>query len=236
MKRYMILSFVCTLLITGSSFAATIQDSKGYYTTLGVAHDADAAAIKKAYRKLAMKWHPDKNLGNTDEATKRFAEISHAHDVLSDPVSRRSYDVLGARPAYSSPPASSSSKNPQKPFYDSKPGFSKGSSKNQKPFHKPKPEFSKGFSRSPAKRSMEECIDWFAVLRKALKKKNKLQIGLAVTALSYVSCMTFLKALQASAVEEIVMQLGSFTITVGPVGNATFKKDGFLGFNVEIPL
>ena len=218
MKRYMILSFVCTLLITGSSFAATIQDSKGYYTTLGVAHDADAAAIKKAYRKLAMKWHPDKNLGNTDEATKRFAEISHAHDVLSDPVSRRSYDVLGARPAYSSPPASSSSKNPQKPF------------------HKPKSGFSKDFSRSPAKRSMKECIDWFAVLRKALKKKNKLQIGLAVTALSYVSCMTFLKALQASAVEEIVMQLGSFTITVGPVGNATFKKDGFLGFTIEIPL
>lgn len=214
MKRYMILSFVCTLLIMGSSFAATSQDTKGYYTTLGVSPDADPAGIKKAYRKLAMKWHPDKNPNNTEVTTKRFAEISHAHDVLSDPVSRRSYDALSARPTYSSSP---SSKNPQR-AYDSKAGFPKG------------------FSRSPAKKSMKECIDWFAVLKKGLKKKNKLQIGLAVTALGYVSCMTFLKALQASVAEETIMQLGSFTLTVGPEGNAIFKKDGFLGFTIEIPL
>src|SRR5689334_7037130 len=64
---------------------------KDYYAALGVAKDADAAAIKKAYRKLARDLHPDKNPGNT-EAETRFKEVSEAYDVLSDEKRRAEYD------------------------------------------------------------------------------------------------------------------------------------------------
>jgi molecular chaperone DnaJ len=64
---------------------------KDYYAALGVPKDADAAAIKKAYRKLARDLHPDKNPGNT-EAENRFKEVSEAYDVLSDQKRRGEYD------------------------------------------------------------------------------------------------------------------------------------------------
>jgi molecular chaperone DnaJ len=64
---------------------------KDYYAALGVPKDADAAAIKKAYRQLARDLHPDKNPGNT-EAENRFKEVSEAYDVLSDPKRRSEYD------------------------------------------------------------------------------------------------------------------------------------------------
>ena len=64
---------------------------KDYYAALGVPQDADASAIKKAYRQLARDLHPDKNPGNT-EAENRFKEVSEAYDVLSDPKRRGEYD------------------------------------------------------------------------------------------------------------------------------------------------
>jgi molecular chaperone DnaJ len=64
---------------------------KDYYKTLGVAKDASAADIKKAYRKLARDLHPDKNPGDTAKET-RFKEVSEAYDVLSDESRRREYD------------------------------------------------------------------------------------------------------------------------------------------------
>lgn len=64
---------------------------KDYYGALGVAQNADAAEIKKAYRKLARDLHPDKNPGNA-EAETRFKEVSEAYDVLSDTKRRGEYD------------------------------------------------------------------------------------------------------------------------------------------------
>jgi molecular chaperone DnaJ len=64
---------------------------KDYYAALGVAKDADAAAVKKAYRQLARELHPDKNPGNT-QAEARFKDVSEAYDVLSDPKRRAEYD------------------------------------------------------------------------------------------------------------------------------------------------
>lgn len=64
---------------------------KDYYAALGVAKDADAAAIKKAYRQLARELHPDKNPDNAAAET-RFKEVSEAYDVLSDPKRRAEYD------------------------------------------------------------------------------------------------------------------------------------------------
>ncbi|XP_049858950.1 dnaJ homolog subfamily B member 6-like isoform X1 [Schistocerca gregaria] len=63
-----------------------------YYRILEVSKTASTADIKKAYRKLALKWHPDKNPNNMEEATKRFKEISEAYEVLSDESKRRVYD------------------------------------------------------------------------------------------------------------------------------------------------
>ena len=64
---------------------------KDYYAVLGVPKNADAAAIKKAYRKLAQQHHPDANAGNP-QAEERFKEISAAYDVLGDPEKRAAYD------------------------------------------------------------------------------------------------------------------------------------------------
>ncbi|EQC34342.1 hypothetical protein SDRG_08114 [Saprolegnia diclina VS20] len=66
-----------------------------YYEILGVVRGASDQDIKKAYRKLAMKWHPDKNKANRDEAQNKFHEISEAYDVLSDPEKRAVFDQHG---------------------------------------------------------------------------------------------------------------------------------------------
>src|SRR3954462_2186177 len=71
------------------------MEFKDYYKILGVDKGADAEAIKKAYRKLAAKYHPDKNPGNK-AAEDRFKEINEANEVLSDPEKRKRYDELGA--------------------------------------------------------------------------------------------------------------------------------------------
>jgi curved DNA-binding protein len=68
--------------------------TKDYYSILGVGKTATADEIKKAYRKLAVKFHPDKNPGNKD-AEEKFKEISHVYEVLSDPDNRKKYDQFG---------------------------------------------------------------------------------------------------------------------------------------------
>jgi molecular chaperone DnaJ len=64
---------------------------KDYYATLGVQKGAPEADIKKSYRKLAQKYHPDANPGDA-AAEEKFKEVSHAYDVLSDPKTRKEYD------------------------------------------------------------------------------------------------------------------------------------------------
>ena len=71
------------------------MEFKDYYKILGVDKNATKDEIKKAYRKLALKFHPDRNPGNK-EAENKFKEITEAHEVLSDPDKRKKYDTLGA--------------------------------------------------------------------------------------------------------------------------------------------
>ena len=69
-------------------------NKRDYYEVLGVDRTADAAALKKAYRKLAKKYHPDTNAGNK-EAEQKFKEATEAYEVLSDEKKRKIYDQFG---------------------------------------------------------------------------------------------------------------------------------------------
>lgn len=67
--------------------------SKDYYAILGVSKNASTAEITKAYRSLILKWHPDKNLNNQEEATVKSKEINTAYAILKDPSKRAKYDA-----------------------------------------------------------------------------------------------------------------------------------------------
>lgn len=69
------------------------------YDVLGVDKNATPEEIKKAYRKMALKHHPDKN-PNNPEATEKFKEVNHAHSILSDPGKREIYDKYGSMGLY----------------------------------------------------------------------------------------------------------------------------------------
>ncbi len=71
------------------------MEFKDYYKILGVERNASAEEIKKAFRKLAIKYHPDKNPGDKT-AEEKFKEINEANEVLSDPAKRKKYDELGS--------------------------------------------------------------------------------------------------------------------------------------------
>ena len=72
----------------------SVKEKRDYYQVLGVSRDADAAAVKRAYRKLAKQYHPDTNAGNP-RAEEAFKEVSEAYAVLSDEKKRKLYDQFG---------------------------------------------------------------------------------------------------------------------------------------------
>ncbi len=70
-----------------------MADQKDYYETLGVSRDADDDTIRKAFRKLSKKYHPD--LNHAPGAEQKFKEVNEAYQVLSDPQKRAAYDQMG---------------------------------------------------------------------------------------------------------------------------------------------
>lgn len=69
--------------------------AKDYYKTLGVDKNADEETIKKAYKKLALKWHPDRNPNNKEKSEAMFKDVAEAYEVLSDKQKRQIYDTYG---------------------------------------------------------------------------------------------------------------------------------------------
>ena len=85
LKRLLLL----LVLLLGAAFA------EDYYAALGLKRGADENAIKKAFKKLAIKYHPDKNKDDPEGAKQRFQKIANAYEVLSDPEKRSVYDEHG---------------------------------------------------------------------------------------------------------------------------------------------
>ncbi|KAI1633854.1 hypothetical protein F4809DRAFT_644080 [Biscogniauxia mediterranea] len=91
-------------------------EPKDLYKILNIESTATAAEIKKAFRELSMKWHPDK-AGNTPENNEKFSQIKEAYDVLSNEESRKGYDAYQARYASQADPEYSSSKSSSRPSH-----------------------------------------------------------------------------------------------------------------------
>eukprot|EP00033_Pygsuia_biforma_P001708 GCRY01001914.1.p1 GENE.GCRY01001914.1~~GCRY01001914.1.p1 ORF type:complete len:190 (+),score=21.64 GCRY01001914.1:214-783(+) len=83
---------LCLLLLL-CFFGILESKESSYYETLGVKTNASQQEIKKAYRTLAMKWHPDKNPDNREEAEVKFRSIAEAYEVLKDEEKRQIYDL-----------------------------------------------------------------------------------------------------------------------------------------------
>ena len=84
------------------------MSKRDYYDTLGVNRNTQGEELKKAYRKLAMKYHPDRNPGDSS-ASEKFKEVTEAYEVLSDPSKKSAYDQFGHQGVSSSGFASSRS-------------------------------------------------------------------------------------------------------------------------------
>ncbi|KAF6779673.1 hypothetical protein AHF37_00664 [Paragonimus kellicotti] len=91
--QLMLLQLLRLHLLLWIMVCAFADDKCGYYKLLKVPETASQAEIKKAFRKLALKYHPDKNQGS--DATEKFQKLSEAHSILSDQEKRKQYDLYG---------------------------------------------------------------------------------------------------------------------------------------------
>ncbi len=85
-----------TRVMQGATFGGLVMEYRDYYAILGVDKNASREEIKRAYHKLAQKYHPDKNPGDK-AAEEKFKDINEAYEVLSDPEKRKKYDQLGQK-------------------------------------------------------------------------------------------------------------------------------------------
>ena len=76
-------------------YLACVYAGKDYYKILGIKRDADETQIRRAFKKLSLKYHPDKNKDNPEKAKAKFVEVANAYEVLSDPQKRKVYDMHG---------------------------------------------------------------------------------------------------------------------------------------------
>jgi len=122
---------------------------KDYYNVLGLCNTASPDDIKKAYRKLALKLHPDKN--KAEDAEDRFKELGEAYEVLSDPLKRSSYDLSekSSSSTSTSDPSSNTSSSSASASHGGASSFSSGSSFYSSPSYDPYSTFNKVFATDP---------------------------------------------------------------------------------------
>lgn len=94
---------------------------RDYYELLGISRDADEEQIKRAYRKLARRYHPDLNPENTDWATVMFQQIQEAYEILIDANKREHYDRFGHRNVNVRPRTRSGPRPSPSPFWTNAP-------------------------------------------------------------------------------------------------------------------
>lgn len=195
------------MLLGESCLAAKIYDTFEYYKMLEVATDASQEEIKSSYRRLALKWHPDKN-ENSKESTDKFAQLNSAYAVLSDPALRASYDTT----------------EPEEPSTKTHDQSQGSSSMNS------------GAESSKNNHSRTVFTAWIARFKQSLAEKNKTKIVVCTIVVSCLTFIGFLKILQLCIKEDKTFSLGSFEIHVPPRGNASLGKQGFCSFSCSIPL
>ncbi len=120
-------------------FSTALQAFDNYYQILGIQSNATPEEIKSAYRKMAMKYHPDRNGGSLDSA-KKFVQAKEAYDILSDPIKKSNFDfLLRKQPKPNRPRPSESSSSYSKPNY-TKPDTSKAEKYTWQDFGAKKPD------------------------------------------------------------------------------------------------
>jgi DnaJ-class molecular chaperone len=206
---------------------------RDYYEILGATKTASEAEIKKAYRKQALKWHPDKNPDKKAEAEEKFKEINEAYQVLSDAKKRQSYDQFG-HAAFD--PASGMGGNPFSgqntgPFSWSYTTSSNGNPFGDADFSDPfeifESIFGGGFGRAQQRRPRYSLtVDFMDAIKGATKeveidgKKQKIKIP-------------------PGANDGTRVRFGDFDVTFNVQSHPKFKRDGydlFIDQEIDYPL
>ncbi len=203
---------------------------RDYYEVLGVTKSASAAEIKTAYRKMALKWHPDKNQDKKAEAEEKFKEINEAYQVLSDAQKRKTYDQFG-HAAFD--PASGMGGSPfgggfrQGPFtytYNTSGGNPFEGMDFGDPFEIFEQFFGGGFGRQARRPRYGLTIDFMEAINGVEKevqvdgKKHKIKIP-------------------AGADNGTRIKFDEFDITIDVLAHNKFKREGYdLFIDHEIPL
>lgn len=137
-----------------------------YYDVLEVKRDATEQEIKKAYRKLALKWHPDKNPTKKEEAERKFKQLSEAYEVLSDKEKRKIYDRYGKEGLINGAGTTSSA-------FDDLAGFHFGTFHGGFTFRDPEEVFREFFG------GRDPFADFFAdISRPSRSRQSRNQVGL----------------------------------------------------------
>ncbi|MBP9765099.1 J domain-containing protein [Candidatus Babeliales bacterium] len=124
--KNIILSALCLLTIcTHTTMPASTETMPTYYEILGIAPNASSEEIKRAYKALALKWHPDKNVTATssekDSAEAMFKKINQAHEILSDDTKRQRYNAMLSRGPQTMPIYSTSTTEERPWYYEPEP-------------------------------------------------------------------------------------------------------------------